>query len=133
MADVVYPFYSRLAKVLNSNQSRSVILCGNVHDLFHNGCEYVPLIPFLCGKCNSRGIIRVVYELNGPVRILDEREKLKSAVDRAGSRASIPIRSCSATWGPKGRRKRTAWAASSSNSCWTPSATPTWPWSCSAN
>jgi hypothetical protein len=79
MADVSYPFYSRLAKVLNSNQSRSVILCGNIHDLFHNGCEYVPLIPFLCGKCNSRGIIRVVYELNGPVRILDDREKLKSA------------------------------------------------------
>jgi len=79
MADNRDSFYTRLARILNSNQSRSVILCGNVYDLFYNGSEYVPLIPFLCGKCNSRGIIRVVYELNGPVRILDDREKLKNA------------------------------------------------------
>jgi len=68
MADISYPFYTKLAKIYNSHQSRSVILCGNVYDLFYNGSEYVPLIPFLCGKCNSRGIIRIVYELNGPVQ-----------------------------------------------------------------
>jgi hypothetical protein len=79
MADISYPFYTKLAKIYNSHQSRSVILCGNVYDLFYNGSEYVPLIPFLCGKCSSRGIVRIVYELNGPVRILDDREKLKNA------------------------------------------------------
>jgi hypothetical protein len=72
-------FYARLAKIFNSDQSRSVILCGNVYDLFHDGREYQPLIPFLCEKSQTRKIIRVVYELNGPIRVLDDRDKLKKA------------------------------------------------------
>ena len=72
-------FFARLAKIFNSEQSRSVVLCGNVYDLFDNGQEYVPLIPFLCSKSQTRSIIRVVYELNGPIRVLDDREKLKQA------------------------------------------------------
>ncbi len=79
MADNVYPFYVKLAKILNSGQSRSVILCGNVYDLFYNGREHVPLVSFLADKCRSRGIVRIVYELNGPVRILDDRADVKSA------------------------------------------------------
>ena len=74
-----YPFFSKLAKILNSDQARSIILCGNVYDLFHDGEDYVPLIPFLCKRSQTKGVIRVVYELNGPVRVLDEREKLKNA------------------------------------------------------
>ncbi|HID77536.1 MAG TPA: ATP-binding protein [Planctomycetaceae bacterium] len=72
-----YEFFSQLARIFNSNQSRSVILCGNVYDLFYNGSEYVPLIPFLCRKTATPGLTRVVYELNGPVRILDNPEQLK--------------------------------------------------------
>jgi hypothetical protein len=72
-----YDFFSQLARIFNSNQSRSVILCGNVYDLFFNGREYVPLIPFLCEKSATRGLVRVVYELNGPVRVLDDPDKLK--------------------------------------------------------
>ncbi len=79
MSEHTYDFYTRLARILNSDQSRSVILCGNVYDLFFNGSQYVPLIPFLCEKSSSARLIRLVYELNGPIRILDHREKLKNA------------------------------------------------------
>ena len=74
-----YPFFAKLAKILNSDQSRSIIVCGNVYDLFHDGSDYVPLIPFLCNKSRTKGVIRVVYELNGPVRVLDDREKLRNS------------------------------------------------------
>ncbi len=72
-------FYGRLASVLNSEQSRSVILCGNVYDLFPAGTEYLPLVPLLIDKTKADGLIRVVYEQNGPVRVLDSRDKVKNA------------------------------------------------------
>ncbi len=72
-------FYSQLAAIYNSEQSRSLILCGNVYDLFQHGDKYIPLIPFLCDKSKTEGLIRIVYELNGPIRILDDRDKLKNA------------------------------------------------------
>jgi hypothetical protein len=74
-----YEFFAALARILNSEQSRSIILSGNVYDLFDSGKQHVPLIPFLLEKTQSRGLIRVVYELNGPVRVLDEPEKVKNA------------------------------------------------------
>ena len=79
MASEQHSFYSQLAAIYNSEQSRSLILCGNVYDLFRHGDDYIPLIPFLCDKSKTEGLIRVVYELNGPIRILDDRDKLKNA------------------------------------------------------
>jgi AAA+ superfamily predicted ATPase len=79
MASEQHSFYSQLAAIYNSEQSRSLILCGNVYDLFRHGDDYIPLIPFLCDKSKTDGLIRVVYELNGPIRILDDRDKLKNA------------------------------------------------------
>ena len=79
MPEHTYDFYARLARILNSDQARSVILCGNVYDLFYDGNRYVPLIPFLSEKSGPAGMIRLVYELNGPIRILDHRDKLKNA------------------------------------------------------
>jgi hypothetical protein len=73
MAGHSYPFYAQFARILNANQSRAIILCGNVYDLFDNGKQHVPLIPFLCEKSKTKGLIRLVYELNGPIRILDDR------------------------------------------------------------
>lgn len=72
-------FFGRLAGILNSEQSRSVILSGNVYDLFPANDEYLPLIPYLSTKTKTDGLIRIVYELNGPIRILDQRDKLKNA------------------------------------------------------
>ena len=72
-------FYSTLADILNSGQSRSVILNGNVHDLFCDNEEYEPLVPFLCRKSATDRLTRIVYEQNGPIRILSEQDALKSA------------------------------------------------------
>lgn len=74
-----YPFFKQLAAILNSQQARSVILSGNVYDLFYDGDDYVPLIPFVSGKSAVKGLIRIVYEQNGPIRILEGRDKLKNA------------------------------------------------------
>ncbi len=67
-----YEFFTRFARILNSGQSRSVILCGNIYDLFWEGENYVPLIPFVCKKASAGGVIQLVYELNGPIRLSSE-------------------------------------------------------------
>ena len=74
-------FFTSFARILNSGQSRSVILCGNIHDLFFDGHDYVPLIPYLNKKTTTPGIVQVAYELNGPIRVPDEagREQLRRA------------------------------------------------------
>ncbi len=64
-----YPFFSRLARIFNSGQSRCVVLHGNIYDLFWDQQSYVPLIPFLEQKTGVGGIIRLTYELNGPIRV----------------------------------------------------------------
>ena len=74
-----YSFFKQLAGILNSQQARSVILNGNVYDLFFDGEDYVPLIPFVSGKSAVDGLVRIVYEQNGPIRILEGRDKLKNA------------------------------------------------------
>ena len=74
-----YPFYKTIASILNSEQARSLIVSGNVYDLFFDEETYVPLIPFLTGKMAVSGLVRLVYEQNGPIRILDGRDKLKNA------------------------------------------------------
>ncbi len=84
-----YEFFTRFARILNSGQSRSVVLCGNIYDLFSDGDSYVPLIPFVCKKAKAGGVIQLVYELNGPIRMSpqDHRElsdawvRWKSGVD----------------------------------------------------
>ena len=71
-------FHQQIAKIHNSAKSRSLIVCGNVYDLFWNEKEFVPLIPFLLEK--TKGPIQIVYELNGPIRIEGEQKtSLKKA------------------------------------------------------
>ena len=73
-----YPFFSQLARIINSGQSRAIVVSGNIYDLYYDGKEYVPLIRFLQNKTKVPGLIQVVYELNGPVRIADDdRAKLR--------------------------------------------------------
>ncbi|MBX3422975.1 MAG: ATP-binding protein [Pirellulaceae bacterium] len=75
-----YEFFSQLARIINSGQSRSITLAGNVNDLYFDGRQYVPLVQFLLQKTTIAGLIQVVYELNGPVRITDaDRGKLREA------------------------------------------------------
>lgn len=67
-----YDFSRKAARILNSGQSRSILLTGNIHDLFCHpteaGEEYVPLLNFLLAKWNIPNLILIVYELNGPIR-----------------------------------------------------------------
>ncbi len=75
-----YVFFTQLASTINSGVARSIILAGNVNDLYFDGNQYVPLIPFLLTKTNVAGLIQIVYELNGPVRLSDEhRAKMREA------------------------------------------------------
>ena len=71
----VYDFYSQIARVINSGQSRSVVVAGDIHGLYYSPDakqrpSYVPLVDFLCDKCSIEGITILVYELNGPIRLL---------------------------------------------------------------
>jgi hypothetical protein len=74
-----YAFLTQLARILNAGQSRSVLLAGNVHDLFFAeasaGGDYLPLLPCLCHRFKVEGLARITYELNGPIRFVDDREK----------------------------------------------------------
>ena len=75
-----YPFFTQLASTINSGLARSIILAGNVNDLYFDGSQYVPLVSFLLTKTTVPGLIQIVYELNGPVRMSDEhRLKLREA------------------------------------------------------
>ena len=99
-----YEFFSRIARIVNSGQSRAVMVAGEVHDLFFVGekaakldesqdgddsagassggaGEYVPLMPYLCRQCDIPGVVLLVYELNGPIRCVDpdDRRRLRDA------------------------------------------------------
>ena len=105
-----YPFFGELARIVNAGQSRSILVTGNVLDLFHapqrpergsvpeptpggaggtggaGGDDpltgtYLPLVPSLCRRYQVGGLILVVYELNGPIRFPDEAAR--KAVRRA--------------------------------------------------
>jgi len=82
---VAYQFLKDAGRIHNSGQARTLILTGNIHDLFclstHNGTEYVPLVNFLTTKWHVPNLILVVYELNGPIRFLSQEgfEKVRNA------------------------------------------------------
>ena len=71
--------------LINSGTSRSLVLSGNIHDLFfiheEDKTDYIPLVPFLTRSWDIPGFILIVYELNGPIRFAQrlEREKIKRA------------------------------------------------------
>lgn len=72
-------FWTNAAKTLNSGLSKCVVLTGNILDLFYDGTDYVPLIDFIKAKINVEGIIPVVYELNGPIQILNNEYAFEQA------------------------------------------------------
>ena len=74
--------------LINAGTSRSLVLSGNIHDLFfvreEDNTDYIPLVPFLTRSWDIDGFILIVYELNGPIRFAQEteREKVKQAFNR---------------------------------------------------
>ena len=83
--DPTYKFRTEAGMLINSGTSRSIVLHGNIHDLFfieESGEEdYIPLVPFLTRSWDISGFILIVYELNGPLRFLraSDRDKVKNA------------------------------------------------------
>lgn len=63
-------FFTRFAEIQNTAQSRSIVLSGNIHDIFWDGENYVSLIQFLTKK--TQNFVHLVYELNGPIRMADK-------------------------------------------------------------
>ena len=74
-----YDFAKVISKIHNSGQTHSLVLCGNIYDLFFDEKEYVPLIPYLLNRNKTDNIIQITYELNGPIRILTGANKLRNA------------------------------------------------------
>jgi len=69
------PAFLRTAgRILNSGQARTLLLTGNIYDLFcqetAEAADYVPLLSFLTANWLLPGLIVVVYELNGPIRFV---------------------------------------------------------------
>ncbi|KPJ86114.1 hypothetical protein AMJ57_00495 [Parcubacteria bacterium SG8_24] len=85
--DPDYGFRRRAARILNSGQSRSLMLTGNIHDLFFapevNGFrgDYVPLAEYLRAKWHLDDRILVMYQMNSPLKFADQaqRDKVKEA------------------------------------------------------
>ena len=80
VVDIKYDFWSGLRTILNSRQSRTVIVSGNIHDLFWDGAKYVPLVQYMKDKAAPVGFIQIVMELNGPLRMSEsDRLELRQA------------------------------------------------------
>ena len=81
----VYDFLNAAGRVVNSGQSRSLILTGNITDLFFSaapeGGDYVTLVELLLSRWSIKGSLLVVYELNGPIRFMSgaDEQKMKDA------------------------------------------------------
>ena len=81
----VYDFGREAGRIINSGQSRSLVLTGNITDLFY--CDddepggYVPLVDLLVNHWSIKGSLLVIYELNGPIRFLSgaDEQKMRDA------------------------------------------------------
>jgi SpoVK/Ycf46/Vps4 family AAA+-type ATPase len=74
--------FLRLAgRILNSGQARTIVLTGNIYDLYCRAQdeheEYVPLVSFLTASWDLPGLMVIAYELNGPIRFLREADAQK--------------------------------------------------------
>ncbi len=78
-------FLRRAGRMINAGQSRSLVLHGNIHDLFllEEAGEYVDLITLLRRTWDLPGNIIITYEPNGLIRVPAEHEEaLNAAWDR---------------------------------------------------
>ena len=74
------PFLKHAGRLLNSGQARTVLLTGNIYDLFGSNApdqDYVPLLNVLTTEWDLTDYILIVYELNGPIRFVHEKDSEK--------------------------------------------------------
>ena len=78
-------FLKHAGRILNAGQARTLLLTGNVYDLFRDESsrqpKYVPLLEFLSGQWALDEHILLTYELNGAIRFVRESDadKVKDA------------------------------------------------------
>ena len=76
-----YGFLKDAGRVINSGQARTLAFTGNIYDMFcsvdQEQEDYVPLVNYLSQSWDLSGILVVVYELNGPIRFLNENASQK--------------------------------------------------------
>ena len=75
-----YTFFGEIGRILNSGQTQCLALTGNIFDQFYfpGNDSYEPLLDFLLHKWDlpeTRDIIKIVYELNGPINLLHDEDK----------------------------------------------------------
>ncbi len=79
MSSPGYTFLKNAGRLLNSGQTRSLILTGNVYDIFDSGDgageSYQPLMEFLLSQWDVASHILVVYEINGPIRFINKNDE----------------------------------------------------------
>lgn len=81
-------FTSQLSRIINTNQSRSVILTGNVYDIFYDGENYVPLVDYLGAKYkikpdgDKNGKTQLIYEVNSPIKVVGDFDELETIWNR---------------------------------------------------
>lgn len=98
--------------LINSGTSRSIVLHGNIHDLFfieeNDAEDYIPLVPFLTKSWDIQGFILLVYELNGPLRFLraSDRDKVRTAFDQWRGATEPSLQETSSHFAFPGNSKR---------------------------
>lgn len=81
----MHNFLHTLSGILNSGQTRSAVLSGNIYDLFYDGEKYVPLVDFISNRTQikstgtRKGVTQVIYELNSDIRIVGDKDELARA------------------------------------------------------
>jgi hypothetical protein len=75
-----YGFLRQAARIINSGQSNSLMLTGNINDLFLNedgddsaagtgpNGQFLPLIDLITGRWRTGSRILVTYQLNSPIK-----------------------------------------------------------------
>ena len=83
---MLHPFIKQAGRIINSGQSRSLVVTGNITDLFFDenneaNNRYIPLIDLLINTWSLKGNLLIIYELNGPIRFLnrEDRQKMRDA------------------------------------------------------
>lgn len=85
MTTDMYDFIKTAGRIINSDQSQTILLTGNIYDLFLSSRDtsetYVPLVDYLNAIWRIPGKILLVYELNGPIRFskAHDKEKMRDA------------------------------------------------------
>lgn len=72
-----YPFYRKLARIVNSGQANAVLVYGNINDLYFCNDKFVPLHQFLSEKFDVPGVNRILYQQNRPIDFFGLLPKIK--------------------------------------------------------